>query len=200
MKTPAARAMQAAGALMLSLAVSHSSVALAPSTPRTEYDWTAWPMPTRHNAPERTERMVMGARPTPTPTAAPEPPREPVAAFATEPPTQPPKVREPIVDGRITGDASWYCNNDGRRGPISSCMAIHPDTRGSDAYAAAGPRLRAALGPHWRNRRVWVNGVPVVLADWCRCPNGRVIDLYADVAQAIGLLRRGHGVVVVGWR
>lgn len=65
----------------------------------------------------------------------------------------------------VSGIASWY--------------AWHP------AEAAAGPALRAYLGPHWRGRvvRVCVDArcAAVRLTDWCQCYRGtdreRLIDL-----------------------
>lgn len=210
-KTPAAlRWGRAAGALAAALIVSGTVVGIPPSEPKAVEDFEPWPSPAT-DAPEATQAPVAVSVPTPAPTEAPRPSPRPevttrpkVAQPVPKPQVQvkPKPTRKPVivtVDGRITGDASWYCNANRARGPLSICMAAHPDTRGFDAYAAAGPRLRRALGPNWRNRCVWVNGIPVVLADWCRCPDGRVIDLYADVAEKLGLLRRGHGVVVVAW-
>ena len=62
----------------------------------------------------------------------------------------------------VHGAASWYVWHAGQ--------------------AAAGPRLRAMLGAHWRGALVDViaaNGrrVRVRLTDWCSCGSGRVIDL-----------------------
>jgi hypothetical protein len=69
-------------------------------------------------------------------------------------------------------------------------MAVHPDRAGvADMYAAAGPGLRRAMcgseaSNCWRNRTVLVNGVAVVLADWCGCNTNassvKLIDLYWD--------------------
>ena len=83
-------------------------------------------------------------------------------------------------------------------------MAIHP----GGLYAAAGPRLRAALGggDHcvpgpgcWRDRSVTVwNGklhVTVVLADWCKCPGDHTIDLYSDAMRVIDPGFVGNGGV-----
>jgi rare lipoprotein A (peptidoglycan hydrolase) len=89
-----------------------------------------------------------------------------------------PRVKR-AVGHHIAGIASWY--------------AYHP------GQAAAGPRLRAALGSHWRGRVVRVNGIRVRLTDWCGCPSGRVIDLHrADFARlarpSAGLIR-----VIVTW-
>lgn len=89
----------------------------------------------------------------------------------------------------LEGRASWYCNRDASRGPISACHYRYPDTAGFDAYGAAGPRLRAALG-RWRNRIVLVDGIRVKLVDWCQCYKGtrqeKLIDLYRDVFGRTG--------------
>jgi len=80
---------------------------------------------------------------------------------------------------RLVGAATWY--------------RYHP------GQAAAGPRLRAALGSHWRGRYVRVNGLRVRLTDWCACPFGRVVDLH--VGDFARLARPSTGVlrVSVAW-
>lgn len=107
----------------------------------------------------------------------------------------PPKP--PAAKGHsISGQASWYC-----RAGVSVCHYQYPDTAGFDAYAAAGPALRRAIGPGWRGNVVTVqaNGrsVRLRLIDWCGCPNGRVVDLYYDVARALGI--SGVGRVTIRW-
>jgi len=88
----------------------------------------------------------------------------------------------------VSGRASWYCLP-GR----SAC------TRGYSSagyYAAAGPSLRAMLG-NWRGKYVrvcsstYARCVTVRLVDWCGCPNGRVIDLYARAFQRLAPLSAG---------
>ena len=94
----------------------------------------------------------------------------------------------------ISGRASWYCNSDDPSGPLSICHNAYPDGPGFDAYAAAGPGLRAGLGSGWRNTVVYVCGrqcVRVRLVDWCECTGGSVgitklIDLYYDVYVLTG--------------
>lgn len=63
------------------------------------------------------------------------------------------------------------------------------------AYAAAGPRLRAAICgsqscTSWRGRTVYVNGIAVRLIDWCQChwheSNEKIIDLYKSVFDQVG--------------
>jgi hypothetical protein len=97
----------------------------------------------------------------------------------------------------LRGLASWYCNDDGSRAPVSPCHAGYPDTSGFDAYAAAGPRLRAAIGSGWRGRVISVDGLRVKLVDWCQCYKGqaneKLIDLYRDVYGIVG------GSVTIRW-
>ena len=107
---------------------------------------------------------------------------------------RPKSVSQPVIDGRILGKASWYCLP-GR----SVCTKGYP---ASGLYAAAGPRLRAALcgsqaSNCWRGKTVRVNGIPVKLIDWCQCywkqPHEKLLDLYHGVFEKTG------GDVVVVW-
>lgn len=91
--------------------------------------------------------------------------------------------------GRVDrGVASWYCGNG------SPCTRGYP----GGLYAAAGPALRVG---DWRGRVVLVsaNGqsVRVRLIDWCACPNGRVLDLYADAFRRLAPLSQGLVKVTV---
>lgn len=90
----------------------------------------------------------------------------------------------------ISGLASWYC-----QAGISPCTTGYPDSPDFDAYAAAGPDLRAALGSDWRGSIVYVDGIRVKLIDWCQCykgePHEKLLDLYYDVYA-----RTGSNVVV----
>lgn len=92
----------------------------------------------------------------------------------------------------ISGYASYYC-----RAGVSPCTYTHPDTSGFDAYAAAGPRLREAIGAGWRGTVVTVDGIRVKLIDWCQCykgePHEKLLDLYYDV------FRRTGSPVTVRW-
>jgi hypothetical protein len=85
----------------------------------------------------------------------------------------------------IRGYASYYC-----RAGSSPCTNEYPDDGGVDRYAAAGPRLRAAIGPDWRDRIVYVDGIRVRLIDWCQCYKGesneKLLDLYYDVFDRTG--------------
>ena len=86
---------------------------------------------------------------------------------------------------RMAGVASYYC-----RSGSSPCTAGYPDGARFNAYAAAGPRLRAALGPNWRGRVILVDGYAVKLIDWCQCYEGqsneKLLDLYYDVFARTG--------------
>jgi hypothetical protein len=101
----------------------------------------------------------------------------------------PPK---PATSHVLRGPASWYC-----RAGVSPCTYTQPDLGGFDAYAAAGPRLRAAIGPGWRGSIVWVDGIRVRLIDWCQCykgqPQEKLLDLYYDVYARTG------GSVTIRW-
>ena len=97
-------------------------------------------------------------------------------------------VSKPIVQLRLThaisGAASWYC-----RAGVSPCTNGYSDRGGVQAYAAAGPRLRRALGD-WRGQIVYVDGIRVQLVDWCQCYEGqsneKLLDLYYDVFARTG--------------
>jgi rare lipoprotein A (peptidoglycan hydrolase) len=90
--------------------------------------------------------------------------------------TSPAEIGAPLQ--AIAGSATWY------RAPSSH-------------DAAAGPRLRAMLGSHWRGTWVTVTRadidttVTVRLTDWCACGHGRVIDLDDDAFRKLAPLGRG---------
>ncbi|HSW43503.1 MAG TPA: hypothetical protein VLM76_13430 [Patescibacteria group bacterium] len=108
--------------------------------------------------------------------------------------TEAPRTAQRRYSGAsLRGIASWYCLP-GR----SPCTAGHP---ADGAYAAAGPALRTG---DWRGRTVTVSdsagqSVRVVLVDWCACPGGRLIDLYAGAFARFGPLARGLLKVEVSW-
>jgi len=131
----------------------------------------------------------------PVPTLAPRPQRE-ARMGVTVKPTPKPDIAGFVGgsgggDGVLRGPASWYC-----RSGSSPCHYQYPDTGGFDAYAAAGPALRAALG-NWRGRIVSVDGIQVKLIDWCQCYKGqsneKLIDVYYDVYKRVG------GSVTIRW-
>lgn len=101
-------------------------------------------------------------------------------------------VVAPKTTHKIGGAASYYC-----RAGSSPCTNGYADGSGFDAYAAAGPRLRAALGSDWRGSIVYVDGVRVKLIDWCQCYQGesneKLLDLYYDVFARTG------GSVTIRW-
>ena len=98
----------------------------------------------------------------------------------------------PPTTHSIRGAASWYC-----RAGISPCTNTHLDGSGFDAYGAAGPALRAAIGSDWRGMIVTVDGIRVKLIDWCQCyrgePSEKLIDLYYDVYARTG------SAIVIRW-
>jgi len=112
-------------------------------------------------------RPIVVAKPQPKPRTAPKPPGVKTTGRS------------------ISGLASWYC-----RAGQSPCTNGYPDVAGVQAYAAAGPRLRAAIGSGWRGRIVTVNGMQVKLIDWCQCYQGqsneKLLDLYYDVFSRVG--------------
>lgn len=91
----------------------------------------------------------------------------------------------PVTTHSITGLASWYC-----RAGVSPCTVGHSDGSGFNAYAAAGPKLRAAIGSDWRGKIILVDGIRVKLIDWCQCyqgePHEKLLDLYYDVYKRTG--------------
>jgi len=126
---------------------------------------------------------IAESRPAAVPTGRPAARQPAVAARVTI--KAPPLPKAVPTSHSISGKASWYC-----RAGQSVCMAAHPDRAGvADMYAAAGPGLRRAIcgsesSNCWRGRTVMVNGVAVVLADWCGCSSNsssiKLIDLYWD--------------------
>jgi hypothetical protein len=69
-------------------------------------------------------------------------------------------------------------------------------------HAAAGPALRAALGPRWRGKTVRVcdragRCVSAVLSDWCACGGDRVIDLDRRLFARLAAPSRGLVKVTV---
>ena len=128
------------------------------------------------------------------PVGAPAPAVPPVGfTIATPVPGRGPVAsREPRTATTLRGMATWFCLPG-----ASPCTAGY---RSAGAFAAAGPRLRSALGPGWRGRTVTVTAggrsVEVVLVDWCACPSAD-IDLYAGMFAALAPLDRGRITVSV---
>jgi rare lipoprotein A (peptidoglycan hydrolase) len=115
-------------------------------------------------------------------------------------PTQTPQrasvTRPPALSGAsVRGGASWYCEPG-----VSAC----PYGYSGGMYAAAGPGTRTLLGPNWRGKIVVTCStnsptrcISVKLVDWCACPNGRVIDLFATAFIRLAPLSQGTLMVRV---
>jgi hypothetical protein len=140
-----------------------------------------------YNAPQGPFIPFVVSMPTAAPTASPRASETPTATPAAMPsPSATPRPRPPQItrathrstasprtSHSVSGVATWYCWPNGH--PASVCTHGYP---ASGAYAAAGPELRAALGPHYKGKMVWVNGVTVRLVDFCACGGNHVIDVY----------------------
>ena len=92
----------------------------------------------------------------------------------------------PMPAPTLAGVASWYAYVPGG--------------------AAAGPALRAWLGPDWRGQRVTVTGpvgsLELLLSDWCQCSTNpasvKIIDLAAvDFPRICGPLALGVCAVTI---
>ena len=124
---------------------------------------------------------------TPRPTAA-AAPQQPAPPSGTGPgqarrPTPKPSAAPSPSPRLVRGLASWY--------------------RWRPGEAAAGPALRAALGPSWRGTRVIVTAgglsVPVRLTDACQCYGTRLIDLDRDAFARLDDPSLGLVEVAVSW-
>ena len=193
MRTPQTR-LRAVAALVvagtLAIAVTAAAQGLEPSPVRPVSDAAFRPVVVDRDS----DRASIGLAPQP---KLPEP----KATVVTIAPVAPRPQLSTSGRHAISGRASWYCNYDNPNVPHSICHNAYPDGPGFDAYAAAGPGLRAALGSGWRNTVVRVCGrncVDVKLVDWCKCTGGSVgtvklIDLYQDVYARTG------GSVTIRW-
>lgn len=129
------------------------------------------------------------------PVRVPRPAASAAPAKSRATPSRKPQVARKAAGRVVSGNASWYCLS-GRsactRGYGPECLC-----------AAAGPAVRAALGD-WRGRLVTVStsraSVTLRLVDFCSCPGGRVLDLYASVMGGLGVpLSAGVVDVEVSW-
>ena len=207
MRSPQTPRLRAVAALVVAgtLAVAASAVAqgLEPSPVRPVPDAAFRPVVIDRES----DRGVIAPASRPTPELqpiadpqAPSPPPDRPQPTLPEPKATVVTIAE-LWPHSISGRASWYCNYDDPSVPHSICHNAYPDDAGFDAYAAAGPGLRAALGSGWRNTVVLVCGrrcVEVKLVDWCKCTGGSVgtvklIDLYQDVYARTG------GNVTIRW-
>jgi hypothetical protein len=215
------RARLALGAALAALLVIATAASAVPPTPDapTSGPFTAFTLPieaTASGPPSAPFRASEAAPSAPPPATLVEPGAPPLPSLGARrqpapkagvvvKPTPRPKPRSTTVrvassSGEVMrGSASWFCNRDASRARTSACHSRYPDTGGFNAYAAAGPRLRAAFGggDRWRGRVVTVDGVSVRLVDWCQCYKGesreKVIDLYYDV------FRRTGSTVTIRW-
>ena len=88
--------------------------------------------------------------------------------------------------------------------PVTGIASFYAAPTGT---AAAGPKLRRALGPHWRGAviRVCVNGhcTRVRLTGWCQCYAGtrreRLVDISRGSFARLAPPSRGLVVVRVTW-
>ncbi len=124
--------------------------------------------------------------------ASPPPSRAQPSLEAARPIVVPVPTPKPRLTHSLRGYASYYC-----RAGVSPCTVDYPDSGGVQAYAAAGPKLRDALGSDWRGSVVYVDGIRVKLIDWCQCYKGesneKLLDLYYDVFSRTG------SPVVIRW-
>jgi hypothetical protein len=159
--------------------------------------WTVapTPRPSQHAdlGPAAPRMTPDGVSPVPSPdvaarTGSPDTEPAPMSASPSPTGTRPaatarPKAATPLRH-RLSGTATWF--------------------RSPAGVSAAGPALRAAVGPGWRGQRVTVVGpagtARTVLGDWCACGKGRVIDLDDNVFRAVcGALSRGVCTATVRW-
>jgi hypothetical protein len=188
--TPDTRAGPSSGSMEL------AADAFAPVLVPRAFEPVASDRPDAPAAPMADSDVFVDAGNAPLPTGRPDV-RQPRAGLGVV--VKPPP--KPVTRHALRGKASWYC-----KAGVSICMAVHPDRAGvADMYAAAGPRLRRAIcgsdtSDCWRGRRVYVNGVAVVLADWCQCYKGeaheKIIDLYWDAWARVPNVESG---VTVRW-
>ena len=102
---------------------------------------------------------------------------------ASDFPTHATSAVVPSLRPSVKGAASWY--------------------RSPSGVAAAGPRLRSALGAGWRGASVTVCAggrcVVTVLGDFCQCYGTRLIDLDAADFQRLAPLSQGLQEVTISW-
>jgi hypothetical protein len=150
--------------------------------PDSAFTTVSLPPPTTSALAPSRQNVVAPILREPVPSATPPPDRAQPALPAAKPIVV---AVVPKTTHAISGYASFYC-----RAGVSPCTADYPDDGGVDAYAAAGPRLRAAIGSSWRGKIVYVDGIRVKLIDWCQCYEGasneKLLDLYWDVYDRTG--------------
>lgn len=167
------------------LVVGCGSAAARPQSAYAPYSGPLEPVAVPESTPAPSEAPGPSYGPEPSYRAlpVPTPVRRAVGKRAARPASPPP--RQPIrVAHRLAGLASWYC-----RPGVSVCPVGVPP---SGMYAAACAPLRAAMGPSWRGRTVWVDGLAVVLVDYC-ASTAKTIDLFWSAMRRLG----GTGVLRV---
>jgi hypothetical protein len=115
------------------------------------------------------------------------------------------KVIQKVTNGTVSltgnslaGTASYYCNADASRGPLSRCHKDYPD--GQDSYyAAISKHYHDALRGKVVSVCVGSKCLPVKIMD-CNCgPNPNLIDLYGDAFAYFYPLTKGKFTVTVKW-
>lgn len=161
-------------AILLSAAIRPAPQAAA----ATPYVWS--PVPGSALATLTASPAFVSQDPAPSEASASPPSPSPSATRTRPAPTRKPRTAVPSVAHHVlTGTATWYAYHRGQ--------------------AAAGYRLRNALGPHWRGMVVTVCAsrcVRVVLTDYMGSTNhAKVIDL--DAGDFAVLAPLGQGIVKV---
>jgi hypothetical protein len=158
----------------------------APTSPRTSPTPTVkpgdWDMRT---AGRWLAEELESQRPTPKPSASPE--QLPTPRPEPKPETRAtPRPSAPATSHSRTITASWYCNKDATRGPLSRC----PRTVQDGLYAAISPDLESLRG---KIVRVCYKGscVSVKVID-CNCQAHESIDLFASAFSQLAPLSAGR--------
>jgi hypothetical protein len=112
-----------------------------------------------------------------------------------------PKVAVPAPEALVSTTGTVPDRREGERANLTVGHATW--YRWTSGQAAAGPRLRKALGRGWRGTNVLVcakssrDCVEVTLTDWCACKDRRVIDLDDDDFAQLAPTWRGYVEVTV---
>lgn len=179
-----------AAALALTLAHQTASITPVQSSPVAASMSTSVPVPTTAPRPPSTPSVELeppegrrGGELVPAPTASP-------TAQPHQAKPQPTRTARPTS---IAGTATYYCNKDATRGPLSRCTRGHPD----GLYAAISPDLAFLTGKTVRVS-YGASYVDVVIID-CNCRATRSIDLYADAFVRLAPLTLGRLHVTLSW-
>lgn len=132
-------------------------------------------------------------------TNTPKPSKPPIIIPVNTPKTVDLATLKPkLTVNTLTGVASYYCNADSSRGPISRCHYKYPD--GSNSYYAA---IRKDLLNTLRGKTIQVcegsKCLNVKIID-CNCgANANLIDLYGDAFRYFHPLTKGKFKVTIKW-